>query len=152
MNLKTIKDIKFDMENNTMIIEIKAPKTKEIKKIDVVFNGDMLLRNMKDRVKDLKYHFKYDGWGIDTRGVVSDVLYEMLGFHIDEVIEAYISEKVGATIEYKNNKSMLVKRDGYSPVFYDEYTGEIFIVENPKDKSYIFEYAEKNGYINLGVL
>jgi hypothetical protein len=65
---------------------------------------------------------------------------------------AYIMDKTGTQVEYREKGSFYAKEDGHSPVIWDEYNGELIILDKPENKEYIWDYPEKDGYIYLGGL
>jgi len=141
----------ISMKDSTMTLELKAPKAKDIKKIDTL-DGEKLLKLLKEKAKESKEHFEDGGWDIWTSQDVGDIMCDVFGFHLEDVITAFIAEKAGSNIAYKDHSPMFTKKGGYFPVFYDEYTGEIIVVEDGDNKEYINKFSPKNGYESLGCL
>mgnify|MGYP003656926438 CR=1 FL=1 len=135
-----------------LVVKLESPKKKDIEKISTKVSGKDLYKIIKEHKKEMKDHFKESGHDLDLGFIVDDISYQLLGFHLSDLIYASLVDK-GTEVAYSGKGAMLRKSDGYFPVFYDTYTGELIIVDNAREsKDYIFEYSENNGYEFLGPL
>lgn len=139
---KKIEMAKYDYSDITDLFKPwEAPKSSR--------NLPKKLRKILDKeVKQLKDHFKNDGWELDKRVIVDTILNDYFGFDVIGDIENILSAEAGVVITGKS-----LKLDGeYSPVYYDSYKNKIIVIDSPKDKSYVMEHLERDGYYYLGVL
>jgi hypothetical protein len=145
MKKKTSKKIemaKYDYSDmNKLFAPWEMPKSQRVlpKKLRKVLDKE---------VADMKEHFEEDGWNLDKQVIIDTVLSQYFGFDIIGEIQNILSAESGVVITGKD-----FKLDGeYSPVYYDTYKNKIIIIKSPKDKSYVMEHLEKDGYIHLGRL
>jgi hypothetical protein len=135
-------------------MRLKLSATKRDLKVDKVSKTKkQLLEIIKKHVEITNEHFKPDddclgGWKLDKSFVQSEILYDIFGFHIeDEISQAFINE--GLLIEYTNEGAAFIRtEEEYHPIYMNERTGELHVIENSDDKSYIF----KDGYVFIGRL
>ena len=98
-------------------------------------------------------HFKEHGYDLDLNYLVEDFLYDAFGSHISEVISNKLAFDSGTNIVYRmGDDNTLSLKGGHFPIYMDEYTGEIIVVDNSRDKGYISKYSEKSGYLDIGFL
>ena len=135
-----------------IVIKLASPKKKDVEKISTKVYGKDILKILKKEKKEMKDHFKENGHDLDLGFIVSDISYQLLGFHLSDLVYASLVDK-DTEVAYSGKGAMLRKSDGYFPTYYDTYTGEIIIVNNAREsKEHIFEYSENNGYEFLGPL
>jgi len=130
-------------------IIIKNPNT-EIPLEMVGFYKESLKEILKEQRKELQEHFKNHGWNLDRDSIRADILRELLGFDILELIDHSLVADSPVAIDAVIGEYVL--KAGYSPIYLDTYTGEIILVDNPQDKSYIMKYREINGFELIGFL
>lgn len=140
-----------EIEGNTMHITLRKPKDKEVKSLEDI-DSEKLLKVLKKRAKEIKKHFKEDGWDLNMHSIREDIVYDVLGFHLGDIIQAYIAGKVGEELVYENNRFLLRKKGGHSPVYYDMWKDKFIVINNPDTKDYIMDYREVDGYLYLGGL
>ena len=135
-----------------IVIKLASPKKKDIEKINTNVSGMDLYDILKKYKKEMKDHFKESGHDLDLGFIVDDISYQLLGFHLSDLIHASLVDK-DTEVAYTGKGAMLRKSNGYFPTYYDTYTGEIIIIDSAREsKDYIFEYSENNGYEFLGPL
>lgn len=139
---KKIQIAKYDYSDiTTLIAPFEAPKTSRLipKKLRKILDKE---------VAQLKDHFEKHGWNLDKLAILDTILSDYFGFDVIGDIENIISAEAGVVVTGKD-----YKLDGeYSPVYYDSYKNKIIIIDSPKDKSYIMEHLERDGYYYLGRL
>lgn len=135
-------------------MKIVIPITKRALNVsDVSISAEQIKHILEKEVKSHTEHFNSEdgGWGLDKSFIVSDILYKILGSHIeDEINQAFINS--GFTVSYNDGKSFIEHKEGYKPIFFNEFTGEIVVIDNSDDKSYLFKYKSKNGWYHIGKL
>lgn len=139
---KKIQTAKYDYSDmNALFKPWEAPKTSR--------KLPKKLRKILDKeVAQLKDHFEKDGWNLDKRVVIDMILNDYFGFDVIGDIENILSAEAGLVVTGKD-----FKLDGeYSPVYYDTYKNKIIVIDSPKDKSYVMDHLERDGYIHLGRL
>lgn len=114
------------------------------------FNGECLNKVLDEEAEDTREHFEKNGWDLDRDCIRELILEKIFGLNILEIIDHKIAKKANVAINVKDNKYEL--KDGYKPIYMNDKTGEIILVENCKDKSYVFKYKESNGYTFIGRL
>lgn len=138
-------------------MKFKLFSTKRDLKVDKVSKTKkQLLEIIKKHVKFTNEHFKPDderfgGWKLDKDCVQSEILRDIFGFHIeDEISQAFMNE--GLVIEYVDNRSLIRTKEEYQPIYMNAKTGQLHIVENSDDKSYLNKFKESKGYFEIGTL
>jgi hypothetical protein len=120
---------------------------------DISKTKEEILKVIKDAVKSSKEHLEDEdgGWKLDKGTIQLEILYSLLGFHIDdEINQAFINE--GLVIEYSKSQVFVRSEKDYQPIYMNAKTGKLHVVEDDSDKSYIFKFSEKNGYFQIGRL
>ena len=148
--LELIEKVNFNHEKKTLEITLNRPKIGHYS--DINMKRKDIRKVVKARTKELIAHFKEGGWDLNASCIREYVISEVLGFDLQAVIDAEVMSSADCTISYGEGRVMYKKNGGYFPVFYDTYTGEIIILDEPETKGYIFEYSEKNGFVSLGCL
>lgn len=98
-------------------------------------------------------HFKMEdgGWKLRKDSIQSEILRDIFGFSIeDEINQAFINE--GLVIEYTKEGAFVRTEEEYHPIYMNERTGKLHVIENSDDKSYIEKFRESNGYVEIGRL
>ncbi len=135
-----------------MNITMKFPKRKlNLKRVDKT--SAELKRLIETHVKDTLKHFKdpEGGWNLDKEFLVSEILYEVFGFHIgEEINQAFMN--AGLKIVYTDNKSFVALEEDYKPIYMNKKTGTIHLVENTYDNTYVSKFSEAKGYVQIGRL
>lgn len=143
------------MKKGTMSLRISSPK-RDLKVEKVSKTKKQLLEIIKKHVEFTNEHFKPDderfgGWKLDKNHIISEILYDVFGFHIeDEIGQAFINE--GLVIEYVNNRSLIRTKEEYCPIYMNAKTGKLYVIENSDDKSYLDKFKESKGYFEIGAL
>jgi hypothetical protein len=98
-------------------------------------------------------HFSENGWDLSVDSMVQDILFEAFGVHVSDIITSKLHEKLDCDIRY-TNELVFSKKGGFSPVYYDMWEDKLIVIpkEEAKNKSYIFNYREKDGYEFIGCL
>lgn len=112
-----------------------------------------ILSDILREVKETAEHFKIEegGWKLDKDFVDCDIIQKILGFNIvDEIGQAFINE--GLVIEYNDSGAFVRTKEEYVPIYMNERTGKIHLVENSDDKSYLGKFSTRNGYVEIGRL
>jgi len=55
-------------------------------------------------------------------------------------------------IEYDDTGAFIRTEEEYMPIYMNQRTGKLYIVENSDDKSYIGKFSEGSGYVKIGKL
>jgi hypothetical protein len=139
-------------------MRLRLSATKRDLKVDKVSKTKkQLLEIIRKHVESTNEHFKPDddclgGWKLDKGFAQSEILYDIFGFHIeDEINQAFMNE--GLLIEYTNEGAAFVRtEEEYHPIYMNERTGELHVIENSDDKSYFKKFRENNGYVFIGRL
>ncbi len=91
------------------------------------------------------------GWKIDKSYLKSEIFCKVFGVLIEsEIDQAFIN--AGLSISYTSNGSFVELKEGYQPIFFNEKTGKIKVVENSDNNDYIFKYSEYKGWTCIGRL
>lgn len=120
---------------------------------DVSKTKEELLEILNKHVKETLRHFKKldQGWKLDKDMLVDDILFDILGFSIHDEFSNLIHEK-GLYTEITKDSFLVREKEDYNPIYYNERTGKIVVIDEPNDKSYIFKYNENKGWYNIGRL
>jgi hypothetical protein len=114
---------------------------------------EQMLSLILNEVKETAEHFKMEdgGWKLNKDFIDSTIIQRILGFNIiDEISQAFMNE--GLEIEYNDDGAFVRTEEEYQPIYMNERTGEIHLVENSNDKSYIDRFSKRNGYVEIGKL
>jgi len=120
---------------------------------DVSKTKEQMLSLILSEVKETAEHFKIEpgGWKLDKYFIDSDIIYKILGFNlIDEISQAFMNE--GLVIEYSGKGAFVRTEEEYQPIYMNERTGKIHLVENSDDKTYLNKFSSRNGYAEIGKL
>lgn len=136
-------------------MKITIPRSKRPLKLKSVKISSKKIQSIIDQeVAEALEHFKDQesgGWRLDKSFIVNEVLYKIFGFLIgDEIDQAFIN--AGLTVSYDSDGSFVESKDGYKPIFFNEKTGKIKVVENTDDKDYLYKYISKKGWEQVGRL
>lgn len=108
---------------------------------------------IEQELVEIKQHFDdpiKGGWELDLDIIESILLERLLGFDfMDLLIRSVVSE--GFNVHASDRGFMIQPKTPYHPVYYDNQTNELVIIEDSKDKSYIFKY-KSDRYKYLGKL
>ncbi len=133
-------------------LSIELPKRKlELK--DFSKTHSEIHKIIESNVKETIEHFKDSegGWNLSRDHIISDILYGILGFHIhDEVNQAFMNE--GLRLVYNNNETFVTLDEGYKPIYMNDKTGKIHLVEDSFNKAYIDKFSDKRGFTQIGRL
>ncbi len=95
----------------------KKSKTKTIKLDPSIYfkkaeTPSKLLRNAaKKSAKEIKKHFKEDGWDLDYSLLVTDIFYIAFSHNLENYLwSELIRQKVSVTLDYSDKKTNLVLR------------------------------------------
>lgn len=144
---KKFKKVSYYFKGSAILL--RNPNT-DMKYESVKFDQEHFYKILKKERKELQDHFKKNGWDIKRDFIRADILQKLLGFDVLEVIDHYLVADSQVAIDSVEGNYQL--KSGYSPIYLDENTGEIILVEKPKDKKYILKYKESNGYHLIGFL
>jgi hypothetical protein len=91
------------------------------------------------------------GWKLNKSHLKSEIFHKVFGVLIEsEIDQAFIN--AGLSISYDSNGSFIELKEGYQPIFFNEKTGKIKVVEDSDNTAYIFKYSEHKGWIHIGRL
>ena len=135
-------DFALDYSKFNIKLEDKTISKKDIEKV------------IKKHVKENKKHFEEYGFDLDVDHIRNCIFFDLFQINLDEYFYQELCKVSEVHVRYSSDETspLLCRKDGYYPVYYDMYEDEIIIVENSRDKSYLFDYKEDNGYIELGFL
>ena len=113
---------------------------------------DKALSLIEKELIEIKEHFEIidGGWGLDLNLIENDISIRLLGFDLMGLIIDRILEE-GFEVKLRNGGVFVESKDPYIPVYYDNQTNKLIIVEDSEDKSYIFKY-KGDRYAYLGKL
>lgn len=133
---------------------IKLTRTiRDLNVKEVSKTKEQILSDILNAVKETVEHFRIEdgGWKLSKDFIDSTIIYKILGFNItDEISQALMNE--GLTIEYNNKGAFVRTQEEYMPIYMNERTGKIYLIENSDDKTYISKFSEHNGYVEIGKL
>ena len=112
-----------------------------------------ILSDILSEVKETSEHFKIEdgGWKLNKDFIDHTIINRILGFNlIDEINQAFINE--GLMIEYNRSGVFVRTEEEYMPIYMNERTGKIHLIENSEDKTYLNKFSERNGYVEIGKL
>lgn len=131
-------------DNKLLKIWASPQRNKGSKKIQGIIQ-----RHADDAIK----HFKEDGWDLDVRCLVDDIIYDITGFHVSDVFMALVAEKVEVSNYYHKFGKEYNKIYGYSVlgaeerVFYNPKKDRIEILARKE-----FNAKHRGDLIYLGIL
>lgn len=112
-----------------------------------------IIEAINKEVRSCIEHFNAEvgGWKLDKDFIRSQILGDIFGFSIeDEINQAFINENL--IVEYNDKGSFIRTKEEYMPIYMNERTGKIHLIENSDDKSYLFKFRECDGYAFIGRL
>ena len=133
-------------------IKLKATN-RDLNVKEVSKTRKQILSDILSEVKETAKHFKIEdgGWKLNKDFIDSTIINRILGFNvIDEIAQAFMNE--GLLIEYNNNGTFVRTEEEYMPIYMNERTGNIHLIENSNDKTYLDRFSERNGYVEIGKL
>lgn len=136
-----------------MKITIPRPKRKlELK--DVNISAKKIEEIIQQEVSECLEHFSdtvNGGWKLDKSWIKNEIFYKIFDVVIEEEIDqAFINE--GLSVSYEGGSSFVELKEGYKPIYFNEKTGKLKVVENADDKSYLFKYTANKGWHPVGRL
>lgn len=109
---------------------------------------------IEQEVEETLEHFNDEengGWRLDKSYLTSEIFRKVFGVLIgDEIDQAFIN--AGLSVSYGSDGSFVELKEGYKPIFFNERTGKLKVVEDSDNKDYIFKYSSKKGWICIGRL
>lgn len=149
-------------ENQTTKIDITNNETNS----NVVYNTEPVKVEKEESLKDqldefidvysheIAEHFDEFGWSLLTDCYQSYIMDDIFGMDVGSYIRTQILIKTGCRLTYNSTMgAMYSKKDGYYPIYMDNSTGEIKVIENADiDKSYIFNHRDEDGFTEIGFL
>jgi hypothetical protein len=120
---------------------------------DVSKTKEQILDAINREIETAVEHFKIEegGWKLRKDFIQSEILRNILGFSVeDEINQAFINE--GLVIEYAKEGVFVRTEEEYHPIYMNERTGKLHVIENSDDKSYTFKFRECDGYVFIGRL
>lgn len=133
-------------------IKLKATK-RDLNVKEVSKTKKQILSDILTEVKETAEHFKIadGGWKLNKDFIDSTIISKILGFNvIDEISQAFMNE--GLVIEYNDNGTFVRTEEEYMPIYMNERTGKIHLIENSEDKTYLDRFSMRNGYVEIGKL
>jgi hypothetical protein len=133
-------------------ITLRMPK-RDLQLKGVSKTKKQILKAISKEVKSTVKHFKMEdgGWKLSKDFIQSEILRNILGFSIeDEINQAFFNE--GLLIEYTHEGDFVRTEEGYHPIYMNQKTGKLHVIENSDDKSYLEKFRESNGYVEIGRL
>jgi hypothetical protein len=135
-----------------MKITIPASK-RDLQLKDVSKTKKQILDAINREIETTVEHFKMEdgGWKLRKDSIQSEILRDIFGFSIeDEINQAFINQ--GLVIEYTKEGAFVRTEEEYHPIYMNERTGKLHVIENSDDKSYFKKFRESNGYVFIGRL
>ena len=113
---------------------------------------DKALSLIEQELIEIKEHFEIidGGWGLDLNIIENDISMKLLSFDLMGLIIDRLLEE-GFKVMRRNGGVFVESKDPYVPVYYDNQTNKLIIVEDSEDKSYISKY-KGDRYTYLGKL
>ena len=130
------------------MLKFKKAKKKQYDNINVSFTGEDLRAAVLKKARELRKHFREDGWDISYSNAESDILNSIIGVDVLDLIFMELQSRTG--VDYALEGKGLVLRDcEYEPVLYDVFSDEIIMPGRDYD---VFKFSEYKGYFYLGRL
>jgi hypothetical protein len=136
-------------------MKITIPREKRPLKLkSVKVSAKNLEAIIQQEVKESLVHFKDEengGWRLDKSYLTSEIFRKVFGVLIgDEIDQAFIN--AGLSISYGSDGSFVELKEGYKPIYFNEKTGKIKLVDDSDDKSYLSKYSSNKGWFCIGRL
>jgi hypothetical protein len=135
-------------------MKITIPTSKrDLQVKDVSKTKKKILDAINREIETTVEHFKMEdgGWKLRKDSIQSEILRDIFGFSIeDEINQAFINQ--GLVIEYTKEGAFVRTEEAYRPIYMNERTGKLHVIENSDDKSYFKKFRENNGYVFIGRL
>lgn len=135
-------------------LQITLPMSKrDLELKNVSKTKKQIAEAINKEVRSCIEHFNAEvgGWKLDKDFIRSHILDDIFGFSIeDEINQAFINENL--IIEYNDRGSFVRTKEEYMPIYMNERTGKIHLVENSDDKTYLKRFTTRNGYVQIGRL
>lgn len=136
-------------------MKITIPRSKRPLKLkNVKITAKQIEKIIKQEVKESLVHFKDEengGWRLDKSFLTSEIFRKIFGVLIGgEIDQAFIN--AGLSVSYGSDGSFVELKEGYKPIYFNEKTGKIKVVENSDNKDYLFKYSSKKGWVYIGRL
>ena len=122
----------------------------KLKSMSWELDGTKLEEILDKEATDMIEHFTKSGWDLSRESIRENIIHQIFGIHLLEVIDQYLAKKANVTINVTDDVFEL--NEEYKPIYMNDKTGEIVLVEDTKDKSFVFKYKESNGYTLIGRL
>jgi mannosyltransferase OCH1-like enzyme len=135
-----------------LVIHMTATK-RDLNVKNVSKTKKQILSYILSEVKESSKHFRIEdgGWKLNKDCINSDIINKVIGFDIiNEISQAFINE--GLMVEFSSRGSFVRTKEEYMPIYMNEKTGKIHLVENSDDKTYIDRFSKRNGYVEIGKL
>lgn len=136
-------------------MKITIPREKRPLKLkSVKISAKKIQAIIEQEVKESLVHFKDEengGWRLDKSFLTSEIFRKIFGVLIgDEIDQAFIN--AGLSVSYGSDGSFVELKDGYKPIYFNEKTGKIKVVEDSDNKDYLFKYSSIKGWTYIGRL
>ena len=131
-------------------LEIETYGLDKLKSMSWELDGTKLEEILDKEATDMIEHFTKNGWDLNRESIRENIIHQIFGIHLLEVIDQYLAKKANVTINVTDDVFEL--NEEYKPIYMNDKTGEIVLIEDIKDKSYVFKYKESNGYTLIGRL
>jgi hypothetical protein len=135
-------------------LQITLPMSKrDLKLKSVSKTKKQIAEAINKEVRSCIEHFNEEvgGWKLNKDFIQSQILGSIFGFSIeDEINQAFINENL--IVEYNDRGSFVRTKEEYMPIYMNERTGKIHLVENSDDKTYLKRFTTRNGYVEIGRL
>lgn len=136
-------------------MKIQIPRAKrKLKLKNINITAKQIEKIIKQEVKESLVHFNDEengGWRLDKSFLTSEIFRKVFGVLIgDEIDQAFIN--AGLLVSYGSDGSFIELKEGYKPIFFNEKTGKIKLVEDSDNKDYLFKYSENKGWTYIGRL
>jgi hypothetical protein len=136
-------------------MKITIPRSKRPLKLkSVKISAKKIQSIIEQEVNETLKHFKDEengGWRLGKSFLTSEIYRDVFGVLIeDEIDQAFIN--AGLTVSYGSDGSFVELKEGYKPIYFNEKTGKIKVVENSDNKSYLFKYSSEKGWVCIGRL
>lgn len=136
-------------------MKIQIPRAKrKLKLKNINITAKQIEKIIKQEVKESLVHFNDEengGWRLDKSFLTSEIFRKVFGVLIgDEIDQAFIN--AGLSVSYGSDGSFVELKEGYKPIYFNEKTGKIEVVEDSDNKDYLFKYSENKGWTYIGRL
>lgn len=133
-------------------ITLRMPKRDlELKKVSKTKKQIAEVINKEVKIALEHFNMEDGGWKLSKDYIQSEILRNIFGFSIeDEINQAFINEDL--VVEYIDRGDFIRTEEEYNPIYMNQRTGKLYIVENSDDKTYLDKFRESNGYVEIGRL